>query len=266
MSFEQIRYEVEAGVALLTLHRPEKLNAYTTEMGDEVVAAFESARADDAVRAVILTGAGRAFCAGVDLDHLKAHMAGGNASSSSEARAANGLGAPKAPKAKLGEEDFLRKLPLDLVTYPKPVIAAINGPAIGVGVTMVLPCDVRIAAENAKLGVTFARLGLLPGLGSTHLLPKLVGRAKALELVLTARIVTAFEAAEIGLVNKVVPAESLLPEARAMAAAMAECRPEVLAAAKAALHFGADAPMADAMRNEQEASAALGKALAAAKP
>lgn len=249
MQFEQILYAVDAGVATITLHRPEKLNAYTTEMGDEVVAAFADAKQDAAVRAVILTGAGRAFCAGVDLEHLKAHMAGGNAST----------------KAKLGEEDFLRKLPLDLVAYPKPVIAAINGPAIGVGVTMVLPCDVRIAAENAKLGLTFAKLGLLPGLGSTHLLPKLVGMAKALELVLSARVVTAFEAAEIGLVNKVVASDALLAEARALAAAMAECKPEVLAAAKAALHFGAGATLADAMRNEQEASAALRKALAAAK-
>lgn len=266
MAFDQILYETADRIATITLHRPEKLNAYTTEMGDEVVAAFAEARADDAVRAVILTGAGRAFCAGVDLDHLKAHLAGGIPSSSSEARAANGLGARGARQAvKLGEEDFLRKLPLDLVAYPKPVIAAINGPAIGVGVTMVLPCDVRIAAENAKLGVTFAKLGLLPGLGSTHLLPKLVGMAKALELVLTARVVTAFEAAEIGLVNKVVPAESLLAEARAMAAAMAECKPEVLAAAKAALHYGAAASMADAMANEHEASAALRIALAAEK-
>ncbi|RIK89928.1 MAG: enoyl-CoA hydratase [Proteobacteria bacterium] len=247
MPYENIRYEVEGGVATLTLHRPEKLNAYTVEMGDEVVAAFAAAKRDAAVRAVILTGAGRAFCAGVDLEHLKAHLAGGNASS----------------KAKLGEEDFLRKLPLELVAYPKPVIAAINGPAIGVGVTMALPCDVRLAGENAKLGVPFAKLGLLPGLGSTHLLPKLVGMAKALELVLTARVVNAFEAAEIGLVNRVVAPDSLLPEARAMAAAMAESEPEVLAAAKAALHFGAAASMADAMRNEQAASAALREALRA---
>lgn len=239
--YENIRYEITGPTAILTLHRPDKLNAYTTEMGDEVVDAFARARDDAAVRAVILTGAGRAFCAGVDLEHLKAHMAGGNASS----------------KAKLGEEDFLRKLPLDLIAYPKPVIAAINGPAIGVGVTMVLPCDVRIAAENAKLGVTFAKLGLLPGLGSTHLLPRLVGMAKALELVLTARVVNAFEAHEIGLVNRVVAPDSLLAEAQAMAAAMAECKPEVLAAAKAALHFGAGASMADAMKNEQEASARL---------
>lgn len=241
MRYEQIRYEITGPAATITLHRPDKLNAYTTEMGDEVVDAFTRARDDDAVRAVILTGAGRAFCAGVDLEHLKAHMAGGNASS----------------KAKLGEEDFLRKLPLDLVAYPKPVIAAINGPAIGVGVTMVLPCDVRIAAENAKLGVTFAKLGLLPGLGSTHLLPRLVGMARALELVLTARVINAFEAHAIGLVNRVVPPDSLLAEAQAMASAMAECKPEVLAAAKAALHYGAGATMAEAMKNEQEASARL---------
>jgi 2-(1,2-epoxy-1,2-dihydrophenyl)acetyl-CoA isomerase len=249
MNFEMIRVEIEDRVATITLNRPAKLNAYTTEMGDEVVAAFAAARDDDSVRAVILTGEGRAFCAGVDLEHLKAHMAGGNASS----------------KAKLGEEDFLRKLPLDLVAYPKPVIAAVNGPAIGVGVTMILPCDVRIAAEGAKFGVTFAKLGLLPGLGSTHLLPKLVGMANALELALSARVILAPEAQRIGLVNRVVPADSLLPEARAMAAKMAECEPAVLAAAKAALHFGADATMADAMRNEQDASAKLRKALAATR-
>jgi 2-(1,2-epoxy-1,2-dihydrophenyl)acetyl-CoA isomerase len=246
MTFQNILYEVDRSVATITLDRPDKLNAYTTEMGDEVVEAFAAARDDTAVRAVILTGAGRAFCAGVDLEHLKAHMAGGNASRG----------------AKLGEEDFLRKLPLDLVAFPKPVIAAVNGPAIGVGVTMILPCDVRIAAEGAKFGVTFAKLGLLPGLGSTHLLPKLIGMPMALELVLTARVILAPEAAAIGLVNRVVPGESLLPEARAMAAMMAACKPEVLAAAKAALHYGAGATMAEAMRNEQDASAALRKTLA----
>ena len=242
MAYESLLYAVEDGIATVTLNRPAKLNAYTVEMGDEVVDAFAHARADAAVRTVILTGAGRAFCAGVDLEQLKAHLAGGGA----------GTG-----RAKLGEEDFLRKLPLDLLHFPKPVIAAVNGPAIGVGVTMILPCDVRIASENAKLGLTFAKLGLLPGLGSTHLLPRLVGMAKALELVLSARVVTAFEAAEIGLVNRVVSPEALLDEARALAQAMAECRPEVLAAAKAALHFGASSSMEEAMRNEQTASAEL---------
>ena len=242
MTYAHVLYEVAGGVATVTLNRPAKLNAYTVELGDEVVDAFARARADAAVRAVILTGAGRAFCAGVDLEHLKKHMAGDAAA---------------AGRAKLGEEDFLRRFPLDLLHFPKPVIAAVNGPAIGVGVTMILPCDVRLASENAKLGLTFAKLGLLPGLGSTHLLPRLVGMAKALELVLSARVVTAFEAAEIGLVNRVVPPDALLDEARGLAQAMAESPPEVLAAAKAALHFGAAASMEEAMRNEQQASAAL---------
>ena len=256
--YEHILFEQEDGVATLTLNRPARLNAYTPEMGDEVVDAFEHARDDAAVRAVILTGAGRAFCAGVDLDHLRAHLRTGEA----DAEAGSAAGAGRPPR--LGEEDFLRKLPLELVAFPKPVIAAINGPAIGVGVTMTLPCDLRIAAEGARLGVPFAKLGLLPGLGSTHLLPRLVGLAKALELVLTGRVITAFEAAEIGLVNRVVAPDELLPEARATARAMAEYRPEVLAAAKAALHHGAGATLAEAMRHEQEASAALRKALKAA--
>ncbi len=239
--YENILYDVEQGIATITLNRPDKLNAYTTEMGDEVVEAFTRVRDDDDVRVAILTGAGRGFCAGVDLDHLKAHRAGGNAS--------------QGPK--LGEEDFLKKLPLELIAFPKPVIVAINGAAIGVGMTMALPCDVRIAAAGAKLGLTFAKLGILPGLGRTHLLPRLVGMAKAQELVLSARIIRAEEALEIGLVNRVVPAENLREEARTLAAEMAECKPEVLAAAKRALYFGASATMEEAMLNEQRESAAL---------
>jgi 2-(1,2-epoxy-1,2-dihydrophenyl)acetyl-CoA isomerase len=251
MTYANVLYEVAAATATVTLNRPAKLNAYTVEMGDEVVDAFSRARADDAVRAVILTGAGRAFCAGVDLEQLKKHLS----PSTSAASAVSGSEASRT--ARLGEEDFLRKFPLELLHFPKPVIAAVNGPAIGVGVTMILPCDVRLASENAKLGLTFAKLGLLPGLGSTHLLPRLVGMAKALELVLSARVVTAFEAAEIGLVNRVVAPDALLDEARALAQLMAEHRPEVLAAAKTALHYGASVSMEDAMRNEQAESARL---------
>ena len=239
--FENVLYDVAEGIATITLNRPDKLNAYTTEMGEEVYEAFSRAREDEAVRVVILTGAGRGFCAGVDLEHLKAHQSGGNAS--------------KGPK--LGEEAFLRKLPLELLEFPKPVIVAMNGAAIGVGMTMALPCDVRIAAAGAKLGLTFAKLGILPGLGSTHLLPRLVGIAKAQELVLTAKVIRAEEALAIGLVNAVVPAEEVVPAAREMALQMAACRPEVLAAAKRALHFGAQATMAEAMKNEQERSAEL---------
>jgi len=241
VTYENILLDIEDGVATVTLNRPDKLNAYTTEMGGEIVDAFARLREDEAARAIILTGAGRGFCAGVDLEHLKAHRSGETAG--------------KGPR--LGEEDFLRKLPLDLLEYDKPVIAAVNGAAIGVGVTMILPCDVRLAAAGAKLGLTFAKLGLLPGLGSTHLLPQLVGRARALELVLTGRVIQAGEAAEIGLVNRVVPGGRLLAEAREMAGQMAECRPEVLAAAKRALNRGADSSMAEAMQHEREASATL---------
>src|SRR5262245_43080686 len=210
-------------------------------MGDEVTATLRAWRSDAAVRAVVVTGAGRGFCAGVDLEHLKAHQAGANAS--------------RGPR--LGEEDFLKKLPLELTQYPKPLIAAVNGAAIGVGVTMILPFDVRLASEDAQLGLAFVKLGILPGLGSTHLLPRRLRRPRALQLVLSARPIPAREALEIGLVNAVLPAEKLLPAARELAAAMAAHRPAVLAAAKAAVNYGAEHSMEEAMRNEERASAAL---------
>jgi enoyl-CoA hydratase/carnithine racemase len=229
--YEHILFEKSGAIATVTLNRPEKLNAYIPELGDEVVDAFRRLRDDAEVRAVILTGAGRAFCAGVDLDYLKER--------------------PPASRRPLGEEDFLRKFPLDLLTYPKAVIAAVNGHAIGAGVTMILPCDIRIAAAGAKMAVPFTRIGILPGLGSTHLLPRLVGRGKALELLLTSRTFLAEEALEMGLVNKVVPAEALLPEARAMAGLVAECKPECNAVVKRSLLTGETSSMEEAMANER---------------
>jgi enoyl-CoA hydratase/carnithine racemase len=240
-TYETIRYTVEEQIATITLDRPEKRNAYTPQMGDDVVAAFRAAREDAGVRAVILTGAGQGFCAGVDLDALAAMHAGQSA----------GTG------PKLGEEEFVRRFPLELLAYPKPVIAAINGAAIGVGVTMVLPCDIRIAAARAKLGLTFTKLGILPGLGSTHLLPRLVGLGRAQELVLTARVIEAAEALAIGLVNRVVPDDALLATAREVAALTLACDPDALAVAKRALHAGAGLGMAEAMENERAANAEL---------
>jgi len=239
--YEHILFDVSESIATITLNRPEKLNAYTTEMGEEVVAALRSTRDDDDVRVVILTGSGKGFCAGVDLDHLKAHMAGGQ----------------KGTGPKLGEEDFLKKMPLEIIEFPKPVIAAINGHAIGVGITMALPCDIRIAAAGAKFGLAFAKLGILPGLGSTHLLPRLVGMAKAQELVLTAKNILAEEAAEIGLVNRVVPGDELMASAREMALQIAAHDPEVVRFAKRVLHEGAALDMAGAMKNEQARSTEL---------
>lgn len=240
--YEHILYDVSDAIATITLNRPDKLNAYIPAMGGEVVHAFANARSDDAVRVVVLTGAGKGFCAGVDLEHLEASFAESDAPSDGP---------------RLGEEDFLRKLPLDLLEYEKPVIAALNGHAIGVGITMALPCDLRVAATGAKIGLTFAKLGILPGLGATHLLPRLVGMAKAQELVLTARVILAEEALEIGLVNKVVPGESLMKEVRELAQQIAAHDPEVLARAKKSLHFGASTSMAEAMQNEQRMSAEL---------
>jgi enoyl-CoA hydratase/carnithine racemase len=241
MEFQDILLEQDGAIATITLNRAEKLNAYTTTMGDEFTHAFRSLQRDARTRVIILTGAGRAFCAGVDLEHLKAHGEGRNASAG----------------PRLGEEDFLRRLPLEMRDSPKPIIAALNGHAVGVGMTMVMPCDIRIAAHDAKLGFVFARLGILPGLGSTHLLPRLVGMARAQELVLTGKKILGAEAAEIGLVNKAVAREDVLSEARAMAEEMAEIDPKVLAHAKRALHFGADHTMAQAMKNEQQQSDAL---------
>ena len=241
MKPQEILLAQDGPIATITLNRPDQLNAYTTTMGDEITFAFRSLQRDESVRVIILTGAGRAFCAGVDLEHLKAHNRGENASTG----------------PRLGEADFLRRLPLEMRDYPKPIIAAINGHAIGVGMTMLMPCDVRIAAEDAKLGFVFTRLGILPGLGSTHLLPNLVGMARAQELVLTAKKILGSEAAEIGLVNKAVPREEVFSAARAMAEQMAEVDPLVLSFAKRALHFGAGHSMAEAMKNEQNESAAM---------
>ena len=241
MDYQDILFDVDDGVATITLNRPDKLNAYTTDMGEEVTHAFRAVQRDASVRAVVLTGAGKAFCAGADLEHLKAHEQGKNVS--------------KGPR--LGEEDFLRKLPLEICDYPKPVVAALNGHAVGVGMTMAMPCDVRIAAEDAKIGFIFGRLGILPGLGTTHLLPRLVGMARAQELVLTAKKILGTEAAEMGLVNRAVPKDEVLATARAMALEMAEVDPIVLSYAKRALYYGAYHTMAEAMKNEQAQSAKL---------
>jgi 2-(1,2-epoxy-1,2-dihydrophenyl)acetyl-CoA isomerase len=241
--YRTILFETESGIATVTLNRPEVLNAYTPEMGEEVVDAFRRIENDSAIRVVILTGAGRGFCSGVDLEQLMRVQAGEEA--------------PQGEGPRLGEESFIREFPLELATFPKPVIAAINGAAIGVGVTLTLLCDIRIAADTAKLGLTFTKLGILPGLGSTHLLPRIVGMAKALELVLTARVIDALEAAEIGLVNRVVPANSLTHEVRELAQGLMENLPDALSRAKRALHYGATATMEQAMRNEEAQSVAL---------
>jgi enoyl-CoA hydratase/carnithine racemase len=185
-------FERRGRVGLITLNRPERLNAWSPEMARLVRAAIEECNADDGIGAVVITGAGRGFCSGADLRP--------------DPRPAD------APPRRRGEEEAL---PFFL-QRSKPLICAINGPAVGVGLTLTLACDIRLASEQARLSARFVRIGLTPELGSTYFLPQIVGLGFAAELILTGRIIDAAEAGRIGLVNRVVPHERLLDEALAL--------------------------------------------------
>lgn len=239
--FRFIEVEISESICTIFFNRPEKKNAYTPSMGDEIVMALNAAMNDAAVKVVILTGRGDTYCAGIDMEYFQAYMKGET---------------KEGPR--LGEEHFVNGWPLELVDYPKPLIAAMNGSAYGVGVTMTLGCDVRYCADNATLGLNFTALGVLPGLGSTHHLPQLVGVAKAMELVLSAAKIATREAYEIGLVQKILPASEVYPAARALALEMAKRKPEVLMAAKKALRSGANSSLADAIKLEKQLSREIG--------
>jgi enoyl-CoA hydratase/carnithine racemase len=205
MDYEQINVEVSGGVMEITLSRPERLNAWTGQMGHELMAAFDASDADDDVRAVIVTGAGRGFCAGADLE------SGGE---TFDYRARGETDA--VPRDNGGE------LTLRVFSSLKPVIAAINGPAVGVGATMTLPMDIRMASEQARIGFVFARRGIIPEACSSWFLPRVVGISRAMEWVSTGRVFTAAEALEGGLVRSVHPAGELLGAARELAQEIAE--------------------------------------------
>jgi len=205
MDYEQIRCEVDGPLMIVTLNRPEKLNAYTGQMGAEITDAFARADRDDTVRAVIVTGAGRAFCAGAD-------VSGG--AKSFDASGSHGAGVFSSAGTRSGR--FVEAI----FNCRKPSIAAINGPAVGVGITMALPMDVRIAARGAKIGFIFARRGLVPEAGSAWFLPKLVGLPQALRWCLSGRTFEADEAHRGGLVSEVVEPAELLDRAKAIALEM----------------------------------------------
>ncbi len=192
MDYEQILYEVEDGVATVTLNRPDKLNAMTMQMGAEMGDAMAEADGDDAVRAVVLTGAGRAFCAGADLGSGK--------------NFADGWG-------KL-EREYRQMMPMEV---RKPVIAAIHGPAVGAGLTWPLQADIRFVATDAKLAFAFVRRGVLPELASHVILPRLAGLAKASELLLSGRTFLGEEAVEYGVATRALPKDEVLPAALALA-------------------------------------------------
>ena len=238
MAFQDIRYEVEDGVLTVTLNRPAKLNALSGMMLAELLEAFERADADDAVRAVIVTGAGRAFCAGADLSR------GGktfDVAARAGDRAARGDSSPGEPHRDGGGLVTLR-----VYDMKKPVIAAINGPAVGFGVTMTLPMDIRIASSAARIGFVFSRRGVVPEACSTWFLPRLVGMARAAEWVYSGRVFPAEEALAGGLVSRVVEPERLLPAARELALEIARNTSAVSVALARQLMWkllGADHPM-----------------------
>jgi enoyl-CoA hydratase/carnithine racemase len=200
MDFEDIRYEVVDQVLTITLDRPDRLNAFTPTMGRELIEAFDRADADDDVRAIVVTGAGRGFCAGADLG-------AGGATFDWRQRQTD----EEVPRDGGGQ------VALRIFASTKPVIAAINGPAVGVGITMTLPMDIRLAAEEAKMGFVFTRRGIVPEACSSWFLPRIVGISQALEWTTTGRVFPAEEALAGGLVRSVHPAGDLLDAARALA-------------------------------------------------
>ncbi|TMQ15272.1 MAG: enoyl-CoA hydratase [Candidatus Rokuibacteriota bacterium] len=200
-NFETVRYDVAEGVATLTLHRPDRLNAVNATMIRELVEAFDRADGDDGVRVVIVTGSGRAFCAGADLG------AGGRTF-------AGGPGRSERPE---DHRDGGGVVTLRIFDMTKPVIAAINGPAVGFGITLTLAMDVRLASTAAKIGFVFSRRGVVPEACSTWFLPRLVGIARAAEWTYSGRVFSAEEAQAGGLVSRVLAPEALLPAARELA-------------------------------------------------
>ncbi len=222
MSF--VLVDVTDSLATVTLNRPEKMNALTRELCDELIAALRSLSARPDVRAIILTGAGRAFCAGADLTSLTTH---------GDALVAGG-----------------KQIALLIREAPQPVLAAVNGAAAGGGANLALACDYRLASEAATIGQVFAKLGLGPDWGGSYFLPRLVGPSRALELLWSARMVPAAEAHGLGLFDRVVAADRLATEVRALAAAWATFPPLALRRAKEAIYRSAHTPLPDMLDHE----------------
>jgi enoyl-CoA hydratase/carnithine racemase len=244
MDFEEIRYEVADHVLTITLNRPERLNAFTPTMQRELIEAFERADDDDDVRAIVVTGKGRGFCAGADLG------AGGETFDWRSRQTSDEI-----------PRDGGGRVALRIYESTKPVIAAINGPAVGVGITMTLPMDVRLAADDARMGFVFTRRGIVPEACSSWFLPRIVGISQAMEWVATGRLFSAQEALAGRLVRSVHAADELLPAAQELAAEIVEhTAPVSVALARRLLWtmVGAEHPMA-AHRADSRAMLARGQ-------
>ena len=253
MEYKTIELIREEGIAIVYLNRPKVLNALNETMKNELIHALKETEEDDEIRVMILTGRGRGFCAGADLSRFmeiqesdKGHR----------------------KKSRFGSVDF----PRAFIQYPKPMIAAINGPSYGFGFTVTLTCDIRLASERAKFSCAFVRIGVTPEFCSTFFLPRLIGYGKAAELIFTARPFDAHEALEIGAVDQVFPPHRLMPEAKKMAKQIASMPPPAVQKSKEILRHGIQSTLEqviqheaivvlDAMKTEEHQSA-LNKLLA----
>jgi 2-(1,2-epoxy-1,2-dihydrophenyl)acetyl-CoA isomerase len=242
MAYEQIAVERDGAVARITLNRPDKLNALTQVMSDELCDAFERIHRDDGVRAVHLTGAGRGFCAGQDLTEFEESYRAGERPDIEQHL----------------EKTYHRLIPI-IVGTPQPVIAAVNGVAAGAGVSLAVACDIRLASEEARFTQAFVKIGLVPDSGGTWLLPRVVGYARALELSLTGDMVDARTALDIGLVTRVLPADSFLEETSTYAARLAAMPTKALSATKRLIREGLTADLDAALAAEGNAQAEMGQ-------
>jgi enoyl-CoA hydratase/carnithine racemase len=222
MDYETLLVDARDGIAIITLNRPARLNAWTPVMGRELLAAFRAADRDRTVRAVVLTGAGRAFCSGADMEFFAGQIRAGGGTT-----AEGGEGPGR-----------VEEWPALMQRLSKPTIAAINGYALGIGCTMTLLCDIRLAAAEAKMSFLFPRMGVMAELGSTWLLPRLVGLGRACELMFTGRMCPADTLERIGLVNRVVPGDQLMATARELAREIADCAPLSVECTRRALYQG----------------------------
>jgi 2-(1,2-epoxy-1,2-dihydrophenyl)acetyl-CoA isomerase len=252
MSYEALLYETRGPVAIITLNRPERLNAIGQAVREEVHAAVQAAQEDDGIRAAIITGAGKGFCSGADLS-------GGMARATSGA-AGGGAAAPRPLEApgmngKLDEDGWVGRWAKRFAHFDKPLIGAINGVAAGAGMSMALACDVRIGSTNARFKTVFVERNLSPDSGMSYFLPRIVGYSRAADLVFSSRAVNADEAYRIGLLDRVVEPQALIDEAVRMGEEMAQWPPLAVRMAKRVLQRNQDAELDDALRFE---SVALG--------
>lgn len=228
-----ILYETDDNIATITLNRPDARNAYSDSMVQQLVEALDEAEADEQVHVVVITGAGSSFCAGGDLKAM---------------RDKTGMFSGDAVELRDNYQQGIQTIPRRFDSFEKPTIAAINGPAIGAGLGLALMCDLRISSREAKFGSTFAKVGLIPGDGGAYFLTRVVGFARALELILTAKIIDASEAADIDLVHRTVDDDRVMDEAFETAEQIASLPPKAVRTAKAALYRSVDQDMESSLQ------------------